>query len=50
MDRSSWLFHLVSEALSSSLATMSPLAMGRPIKRGLLRRKETPTVGLEETT
>jgi hypothetical protein len=29
---------------------MSPLATGRPIKRGLLGRKETPIVGLREST
>jgi hypothetical protein len=27
-----------------------PLATGRPIKRGLLRRKETPTIRLREST
>jgi hypothetical protein len=29
---------------------MSPLTTGRPIKRGLLGRKETLTVGLRELT
>jgi hypothetical protein len=29
---------------------MSPLATGRPIKRGSLGRKETPIVGLGEST
>jgi hypothetical protein len=28
----------------------SPLVMGRPIKRGLLWRKETPIIGLGEST
>jgi hypothetical protein len=29
---------------------MSPLTTGKLIKRGLLERKETPIVGLEELT
>jgi hypothetical protein len=50
MGRISWLFHPASEALSLPLATMSPLMMGRLIKRGPIRRKEAPTTGLEEWT
>jgi hypothetical protein len=45
-----WLFHPALEAPSSPLAMMSPLMMGRPIKRGSLRRKETTTVGIGEST
>jgi hypothetical protein len=29
---------------------MSPLATGKLIKRGLLEKKETPIVGLKEST
>jgi hypothetical protein len=50
MDMSSQLFHLVSEALSSPLATTNPRAMGRLIKIGLLRKKEMPIIGLGEST
>jgi hypothetical protein len=50
MGRSSQLFHPISEVLSSPLATMSPIAMGRPIKIGSLKRKEMLTVGLREST
>jgi hypothetical protein len=50
MGRSSRLFHPVSKALSSPLATTIPRATGRPIKRGLLGRKETPIVGHGEST
>jgi hypothetical protein len=50
MGTNSQLFHLASEAPSSPLVTMSPLTTGKLIKRGLLKRKETPIVGLEEST
>jgi hypothetical protein len=50
MVRSSQPFHPTSEALSSPLATMSSLATGKPIKRGLLGRKESPIIGLGEST
>jgi hypothetical protein len=33
-----------------TISNNEPLAMGRPIKRGSLRRKEMPTVGLRELT